>query len=92
MLKGNFDPCYIQGYTAALQDVLKIIDSIQTDLKTHKRKQNYKTYKALFSTLLNNRVILRECPDAFIRCNDSVETGFEIYIENEGVYQPERED
>lgn len=72
---------YVQGYTAALQDVLETIDDIQNDLKKHKRKQNSKTYKAIAECMLKNRVILREEPYAFVRCNDNVEGGFEVYVE-----------
>lgn len=43
---------YVQGYTAALQDVLKTLGDMQTDLKIHKRKQNYKTYKAIVECML----------------------------------------
>jgi len=64
----NFDPCYVQGYTAALQDVLKTIEQIQPDLKRHGKKQSYKTYKELVECMLENRTNLREIPDAFIRC------------------------
>lgn len=82
-----FDILYVQGYTAALQDVLMTIDSIQPDLQLHKRRQNYKTYKAIIECMLKNRAILREDPNAFVRCN--VEGGFEVYIENKGIYKPE---
>lgn len=71
---------YVQGYTAALQDVLNTITEIQCDLKIHKRKQNYKTYTAILECMLKNRAILREEPYAFVRCNDNVESGFEVYI------------
>lgn len=81
---------YVQGYTAALQDVLKTIDMIQMDLKCHKRRQNYKTYKAIIECMLKNRVVLREEPGAFVRCNDKAKDGFEIYIENKGVYDNEK--
>lgn len=72
---------YIQGYMAAIQDVLKVLANIQTDMKLHKRKQNYKSYKAILECMLKNRTILRENPDAFIRCNDNVESGYEVYIQ-----------
>lgn len=81
-----FDMLYVQGYTAALMDVLEVMENIQDDLKWHKRKQNYKTYKAIVGCMLHNRVILRENPNAFVRCNDKAKDGFEIYIENKGVY------
>lgn len=81
-----FDMLYVQGYTAALMDVLEVMENIQDDLKWHKRKQNYKTYKAIVGCMLHNRVILRENPTAFVRCSDNAKDGFEIYIENKGVY------
>jgi len=37
--------------------------------------------------MLQNRVILREDPDAFIRCNNDVPGGFEVYIENKGPWR-----
>lgn len=80
---------YAQGYTAALQDAIAVIDLIQTDMKRHKRKQSYKSYRAILRCMLENRTILRENPDAFIRCNDAVEGGYEVYIEGVGPYQEE---
>ena len=77
----SFDPCYIQGYTAALQDVIDTFDRIQYDLKAHKRKQNLKTYRGIVSCMLENRTILRETPDAFVRCNDALPAGFEVWRE-----------
>lgn len=71
---------YVQGYTAALQDVLETINNIQDDLKIHKRKQDSKTYKAIIECMLKNRVILREEPYAFVRCNNNIDSGFEVYI------------
>lgn len=82
---------YVQGYTAALQDVLETINDIQDDLKRHKRKQNSKTYKAIVECMLRNRVILREEPYAFVRCNDEAEGGYEVYISRWGVYEPKIE-
>ena len=76
-----FDVCYVQGYTAALQDVLETFAEIQTDLKRHGRKQNYKTYKNIVECMLENRTILRETADSFIRCSDHAETGFEVWRE-----------
>ena len=85
-----FPITYVQGYTAALQDVLETIEIIQTDLKLHKRRQNAKTYKSIIECMIKNRAILREEPDAFVRCNDNVNGGFEVYIEKQGVYNPEK--
>ena len=80
---------YVQGYTAALQDVLETFAALQDDMKQHKRKQNYKSYKAVVECMLKNRVILREEPYAFVRCNDKVDGGYEVYIQDKGVYVPE---
>lgn len=78
---------YVQGYTAALQDVLKVLDEIPRDLKLHHRKQNISTLKAIVSCMIKNRTILREEPYAFVRCNDNVDGGFEVYIERKGVHK-----
>lgn len=72
---------YVQGYTAALMDALRTIDQLQDDLKRHKRKQNYKTYRAILECILENRVVLRENPGAFIRCSDKAKNGFEVFEE-----------
>lgn len=82
---------YVQGYTAALQDVLSTIENIQYDLKHHKRRQSFKTYKAIIECMLKYRVVLREEPCAFVRCNGNAEGGYEVYIENKGVYQAPEE-
>ena len=81
-----FDYPYVQGYLAALQDVRDTIEHIQDDLKMHKRKQNYKTYKAIIECMIKGRAIFREESSAFVRCNDN---GYEIYISEKGIYDPE---
>ena len=73
------DPCYIQGYTAAIQDAIEVVKYIQTDLKSHGRKQNAKTYTAILKCMLKGRVLLRESATAFVRCNDRTDDGFEIW-------------
>ena len=78
----HFDPCYIQGYTAALMDVLKTFSEIQTDLKIHRRKQNFKTYSGIVECMLENRTILRETTDAFVRCTGDTKNGFEVWRES----------
>ena len=89
MLDYMLPSLYVQGYTAALQDVIKTIEYIQDDLKLHKRKQNCKTYRAILECMLQNRAVFRENPDAFVRCNNEIDGGFEVYIESKGVYNPE---
>ncbi len=76
-MKRLFGPEYVQGYTAALQDILATLESMLEDLKMHKRKQNIATLKAIVKCMLENRVVLREVPGAFIRCNNDVPGGFE---------------
>ena len=81
-----FGPEYVQGYTAALLDVRAVLENIEYDLKIHKRKQNLKTMKQIIDCMIKNRVVLRENPGAFVRCNDDADGGFEIYIEGHGGY------
>lgn len=71
---------YVQGYTAALLDVLATFRYIDGDLRDHKRRRTAKTYQAIVQTMVDNRVALREHPDAFIRCNDKAPTGFELWF------------
>lgn len=82
---------YVQGYTAALQDVLSTIGKdMEEDLKRHKRRQNLKTVRAIVECMLKNRAIFREEPYAFVRCNDEADGGFEVYISGQGVYDPDQ--
>lgn len=69
---------YSYGYTMALLKVLETFDIIQPDLKEHKRKQNYKTYRAIVDFILKNREALNEDPGAIIRCSDDADGGFEL--------------
>jgi len=73
------DPCYVQGYTAAIQDAIEVVEYIQKDLKCHGRKQNAKTYTAILKCMLKGRVLLRESSTAFVRCSDHAKDGFEIW-------------
>ena len=81
MIMGRIDddPCYVQGYTAAIQDAIEVVEYIQKDLKIHKRKQNAKTYLAILRCMLKGRALLRESSTAFVRCNDRAPDGFEIW-------------
>lgn len=74
-----FDYLYVQGYTAALLDVLKVLDYIQPDLKRHRRRQSAKTYHGIVQCMLDNRVALREDPDAFIRCASDGTHEYELW-------------
>ncbi len=79
-----FDFMYDQGYTAALLDVLNAIEDIQDDLKVHHVRQSAKTYMSIVNAMIQGRAILRENPDAFVRCKQG--GGFEVYIEGKGVH------
>lgn len=74
-------PMYVQGYTAALQDVEAQLTNIEEDLRLHKRRQNAKTFRALVRCMTENRTALREIPNAFIRCNNNAKDGFELWWE-----------
>lgn len=71
---------YVQGYTSALQDVLDTFLYIDDDLRRHRRRRNAKTYQGIVQCMLENRVALREHPDAFIRCTDQNAAGFELWF------------
>lgn len=79
---------YVQGYTSALLDVKWVLEHIEHDLKLHNRRQNIKTMNQIIDCMIKNRAALREIPGAFVRCNDSVEGGFEVYVEGQGAYVP----
>lgn len=65
-----FGPHYIQGYTAALLDIQSIIEDsgFRDDMKRHKMPMNWRNMAALIRCVIDNRVMLREDPDAFVRC------------------------
>ena len=83
ILPSNISPEYgydfAHGYATALLKVLETFDTIQPDLKVHKRRQNYKTYRSIVNCILQNQVALRENPDAYIRCSNEAEGGFELW-------------
>jgi len=70
---------YNRGYTAALLRVKGMIESISFDMKYHKIPFNKKNIIAVVDKMIEGRMILRDNPDAFVRCNNSVEGGFEVY-------------
>lgn len=75
---------YNQGYTAALLDVERLLESEDfiLDLKVHKKTMTKKNLINLLKCLLEGRAILRENPDAWVRCNNDSKYGFEICIGN----------
>ena len=56
-----------------------LVEYIQTDLESHGRKQNAKTYTGILKCMLKGRVLLRESSTAFVRCSDHAKDGFEIW-------------
>ena len=84
MIDKLFPTLYVQGYIAALMDVIKTFTDIDYELKLHKRKRNAKTYLDIVNFMLENRAVLREDPDAFVRCNDKAPGGYEIVFDGAG--------
>lgn len=74
-----FSSEYIQGYTAALQDAIWTVEHITEDMKLHKRRQRQKEYTNLLKCMLANRARLREDPYAFVRCNNNIPGGYEVF-------------
>lgn len=70
---------YNRGYTAALLKVKETLETIPFDMKHHKIPFNRKSVIAMVSSMIEGRMELRDNPDAFVRCNNSVEGGFEVY-------------
>lgn len=70
-----FGPHYVQGYTATLLDIQRILEdnSLRDDMKRHKMPFNQRNMAALLQCVIDNRVMLREDPDAFVRCTKDKE-------------------
>lgn len=71
---------YVQGYHAALADVRRVLlgDGMVQDMKFHKRRITLSALREMVDVLIDERAILRENPNAFVRCKS--EGGFEVYI------------
>lgn len=75
MERMEFGYCY--GYTRALMKVREQIDSnFAKDLKRHKMRFNVKTLEKAIDCMIENRELLREDPQAFLRCKHG--GGFEV--------------
>ena len=80
-LKTAFEACeYVESFLH-FNPYASIITNIEEDLKSHKRRQNAKTFRALIRCMIENRTALREIPNAFIRCNNNAKDGFELWWE-----------
>ena len=72
-LSGDFN----RGYTKAIMDVIKIFNSIESDLRHHHKSMTHKKSLELLDCILKNREAIRERRSGFIRCNSDGD--FEFY-------------
>lgn len=73
----------IAGYTRAIQDVTEIIDDAYMEMNYHHLRLTRPLMKKLLHTILENRALLRERRDGFIRWN-VVEKHWEYYTPKRG--------
>lgn len=67
------------GYTRALLKVREQLDSnFSEDLKRHKMRLNVKTLEQAIDCMIENRELLRDNPQAFLRCKQG--GGFEVVV------------
>lgn len=78
-----FEPGIYEGYRRAILRIQQEINfGLLEDLKMHKRRFNIKEMQALLTCALDNRHELIENPFAFIRCNNDVRGGYEVWEED----------
>ena len=71
---------YSHGFTNGLQMVHGLLnEGFFEDMRRHKRKLTAKTFDSIMKIMIANRETLREWPTAFIRCNNEVVGGFEVF-------------
>lgn len=74
-LSGDFN----RGYTKAIQDIIKVFDNIQQDLRHYHKNLTAKLSRELLQCCLTNRENIREnIGDGFVRYNGK-EQSFEYY-------------
>ena len=67
------------GFTRALLKVRDLLDSnFAEDLKRHKMRLNAKTIEQAIDCMIENRELLRDNPQAFLRCKHG--GGFEVVV------------
>ena len=67
------------GYTRALLKVREQLDSnFAEELKRHKMRLNAKTLEQAIDCMIENRELLRDNPQAFLRCKQG--GGFEVVV------------
>lgn len=73
---------YNSGYTKAIQDVQRLF--ILADWRMHRKVMNQKKLNEFFECVLQNRQVLRDNPNAFIRLmwvdKERKKSKFELYI------------
>lgn len=88
MLERMHSRDYVLGYMNALKMVVNTFsEEFEDDLKRHRIPRTFKTVRNLLKFILENRGVLREDNRSFVRCNNAVEGGFEIYIEGVGPWR-----
>lgn len=67
------------GFTTALLKVKDQLDAaFAEDLKLHKMRLNAKTIEQAIDCMIENRELLRDNPQAFLRCKQG--GGFEVVV------------
>lgn len=67
------------GFTTALLKVREQLDAaFAEDLKRHKMRLNAKTIEQAIDCMIENRELLRDNPQAFLRCKHG--GGFEVFV------------
>ena len=70
---------YNHGFTRGLLKVKEQIDKyMYEDLRQHKMRFNIKTFQEMIDCMIENRELLRENPQAFLRCKPG--GGFEVFV------------
>ena len=70
---------YNHGFTRGLMKVKEQIDrNMMDDMKRHKVRLNVKSLGEMLDCMIENRELLRDNPQAFLRCKNG--GGFEVVI------------
>lgn len=77
-LSGDFN----RGYTKAIMDVMRIFNSVESDLRHNHKAMTHKMSLELLDCILKNREPIREGRSGFVRYNHS-KGGFEFYGKKE---------
>jgi hypothetical protein len=72
----RLDGSEIRGFTKGLQTAQEIVRYIAEDMRRHKRRYTPIEVSKALECAITQREILRENPDAFVRC---CQDGYEVY-------------